>query len=98
MRRRAWSWASTMRMRETRSSSTRARRFAFRRSLSIASAAPAAAALTSSGPVASSASWMIAATRRPSRSTAVHERPEPGSGMRTTWPASSTNSLRSGSQ
>ena len=44
-RRRAWSAASTMRTRETRSSSTRARRSAFSRSLSIASAAPAAAAL-----------------------------------------------------
>ena len=73
--------ASTMRSRETRSSSTRARSSAFRRSLSIASAAPAAAAWTSSGLASSAASWTIAATRRPSRSTAVHVRPESGLGQ-----------------
>ena len=36
--------------------------------------------MTSSGDASSSASWTIAATRTPPRSTAVHARPEPGSG------------------
>ena len=39
---------------------------------------------------------MIAATRRPSRSTAVHARPEPGSGSSTGRPCSSTNALAVG--
>ena len=82
MRRRACVGGLDDAQRETRSSSTRARRSAFRRSLSIASAAAAAAALTSSGPASSSASWTIAATRAPSRSTAVQARPGAGIGQR----------------
>ena len=81
IRRRASSAASTIRSRETRSSSTRARSSAFRRSLSIASAAALAAAVTSSGVASSSASWTIAASRTPPRSTAVQVRPEPGVGQ-----------------
>ena len=50
------------------------------------------------GPVSSAASWTIAATRTPLRSTAVHARPLPGSGRSTGRPASSTNVSRSGSQ
>jgi hypothetical protein len=87
-----------IRSRDTRSSSTRAWRSAFNRSLSIASEDAAAAASTSSRLVSSDASWMIAATRRPSRSTAVHARPEPGSGSATGRPSSSTKRSRSGSQ
>ena len=41
---------------------------------------------------------MIAATRWPSRSTAVHARPEPGSGSSAGQPRSSTKMPRSGSQ
>jgi signal transduction histidine kinase len=41
---------------------------------------------------------LIAASRRPSRSTAVHARPDPGSGSSTWRPSSSTNRWRSGSQ
>jgi hypothetical protein len=57
-----------------------------------------AAACTSSLLVSSAASWMIAATRCPSRSTAVQARPDPGAGRSTERPVSSTNPLRSGSQ
>ena len=38
--------------------------------------------MTSSGEASSSASWTIAASRTPPRSTAVQARPEPGSGQR----------------
>ena len=68
------------------------------RSFSSASEEDAAAASTSSREVSSAASWMIAATRRPSRSTAVHARPEPGAGSSTGVPCSSTKRSRSGSQ
>ena len=51
---------------------------------------------TSSRLVSSAASWTIAATRRPSRSTAVHARPEPGSGSATGRPRSSTKRLAVG--
>ena len=84
--------------RETRSSSRRARRSAFRRSLSIASDGAVAAAWTSSGVVSRAASWTIAATRWPSRSTAVHARPDARVGQLDGAPGLVDEDPRSGSQ
>ena len=82
-RRRSAVPASTIRARDDRSSSTRARSCASRRSFSIARPAAVATLATSSGSSQRTRSWTIAPTRLPSWSTEVQERAgSAGSGRR----------------
>ena len=79
-RRRSSSPASTSRRREAARSATWARTSAWSRAFAAASRAAAATPSTSPGSSSTAWSWMSAASGRPSRSTSVTARGEPGRG------------------